>query len=116
MMTGMATAVSDPARVAWAPLSLLVVSAAEDCPVVSLKHRDDTSVMATGARWARQPRHGPGAKKSPLLAENPQAGGFFGAGYFFLPWFLTASMAAAAASGSRYVPPGFSGLKSASNS
>lgn len=37
-------------------------------------------------------------------------------GYFFLPWFFTASMAAFAASGSRYVPPGFSGLKSASSS
>ncbi len=36
--------------------------------------------------------------------------------YFFLPWFFTASMAAFAASGSRYVPPGFSGLKSASSS
>ncbi|MER5183594.1 FG-GAP and VCBS repeat-containing protein [Streptomyces sp. NPDC002896] len=36
--------------------------------------------------------------------------------YFFLPWFLTASIAAAAASGSRYVPPGLSGLKSASSS
>jgi hypothetical protein len=37
-------------------------------------------------------------------------------GYFFLPWFLTASMAAAAASGSRYLPPGVTGLKSASSS
>ncbi|MDQ0950727.1 hypothetical protein QFZ24_004650 [Streptomyces phaeochromogenes] len=36
--------------------------------------------------------------------------------YFFLPWFFTASIAAAAASGSRYVPPGFTGLKSASSS
>lgn len=36
--------------------------------------------------------------------------------YFFFPWFLTASIAAAAASGSRYVPPGFTGLKDASNS
>ena len=36
--------------------------------------------------------------------------------YFFLPWFFTASIAAFAASGSRYVPPGFSGRKSASSS
>lgn len=36
--------------------------------------------------------------------------------YFFLPWFFTASIAAAAASGSRYVPPGFRGLNSALSS
>ncbi len=36
--------------------------------------------------------------------------------YFFLPWFFTASIAAAAASGSRYVPPGLRGLNSASSS
>ncbi len=44
---------------------------------------------------------GPETAKSPLPAETPQAGGLFGGGYFFLPWFFTASMAAAAASGSR---------------
>ncbi len=62
------------------------------------------------------PRDGPGATRSPLPADNPQVGGFFAGAYFFLPWFFTASMAAFAASGSRYVPPGFSGLKSASSS
>ncbi len=56
------------------------------------------------------------AAKSPLLAGNPQAGGLFVDDYFFLPWFLTASIAAAAASGSRYLPPGVTGLKSASSS
>ena len=38
---------------------------------------------------------------SPLPAENPQVGGLLVMRYFFLPWFLTASIAAAAASGSR---------------
>ncbi len=56
------------------------------------------------------------AAKSPLSAEEPQAGGLRVGGYFFLPWFFTASIAAAAASGSRYVPPGLVGLKVASSS
>ena len=37
-------------------------------------------------------------------------------GCYFLPWFFTASMAAFAASGSRYVPPGFNGRKFSSSS
>ncbi|CAL9500643.1 hypothetical protein SUDANB15_03411 [Streptomyces sp. enrichment culture] len=63
-----------------------------------------------------RPNDGPEAAKSPLPAENPQAGGLFVGAYFFLPWFLTASIAAAAASGSRYLPPGVTGLKSVSSS
>ncbi len=39
--------------------------------------------------------------ESPLLAVKPQVGGSPVWAYFFLPWFLTASMAAFAASGSR---------------
>lgn len=58
----------------------------------------------------------PEAPKSPLPAENPQAGGLFVRAYFFFPWFLTASIAAAAASGSRYVPPGLRGRKFSSSS
>lgn len=49
--------------------------------------------------------HGPETahayRKSPLPTENPQVGGLISAAYFFLPWFLTASIAAAAAAGSR---------------
>lgn len=58
----------------------------------------------------------PEAAKSPLPAENPQAGGLFVLAYFFFPWFFTASIAAAAASGSRYVPPGLRGRKFSSSS
>jgi hypothetical protein len=36
--------------------------------------------------------------------------------YFFLPWFFTASIAAAAASGSRYLPPTVTGVKSSFSS
>ncbi len=59
---------------------------------------------------------GPEAAKSPLPAEKPQVGGLRVGDYFFLPWFLTASIAAAAASGSRYLPPGVRGRKSVSRS
>lgn len=78
-------------------------------PWVSLTARDphEASLMT---------EDGPEVTKSPLPTDNPQAGGLFVGAYFFLPWFLTASMAAAAASGSRYVPPGVTGLKSASSS
>lgn len=55
-------------------------------------------------------------QKAPHHAENSQVGGLFSSTYFFLPWFFTASIAAFAASGSRYVPPGFNGRKSASSS
>jgi hypothetical protein len=37
----------------------------------------------------------------PPPREDPQVGGMFGSKDYFLPWFLTASMEAAAASGSR---------------
>ncbi|CAM5380604.1 hypothetical protein SGRIM128S_04393 [Streptomyces griseomycini] len=63
-----------------------------------------------------RPNDSPEAAKSPLPAGKPQAGGLLVGAYFFLPWFLTASIAAAAASGSRYLPPGVTGLKSVSSS
>ena len=50
-----------------------------------------------------------------VTGERPRAGRRRRAGYF-LPWFLTASMAAAAASGSRYWPPVFTGRRSSSRS
>jgi hypothetical protein len=52
-------------------------------------------------RSTRPLRLGPSTATSPLPAGKPQVGGLISMGYFFLPWFLTASMAAAAASGSR---------------
>ncbi len=55
-------------------------------------------------------------EKPPPRTRQRREEGFFVRTYFFLPWFFTASMAAFAASGSRYVPPGLSGLKSASSS
>lgn len=67
-------------------------------------------------RDAAGKRERPAGTEKPPPREGPRAGGLFVGAYFFLPWFLTASIAAAAASGSRYVPPGLSGLKSASRS
>ncbi len=43
----------------------------------------------------------PELQQAPIPAENPQVGGLIASDYFFLPWFFTASIAAAAASGSR---------------
>jgi hypothetical protein len=48
-----------------------------------------------------RPTHGPAPPRSPLPTDNPKVGGLRSFAYFFLPWFLTASIAAAAASGSR---------------
>ena len=64
-----------------------------------------------GGCRATEPRDGPSTAARPPPAGKPQVGALVTSGYFFLPWFLTASIAAAAASGSRYVPPGFSGLE-----
>lgn len=62
-----------------------------------------------GPRWAQ-------AVKIPPTRTISAGRGHDHKPYFFLPWFLTASIAAAAASGSRYLPPGVTGLKSASSS
>lgn len=62
-----------------------------------------------GPQWAR-------AVKMPPIRTISAGRGHDHATYFFLPWFFTASMAAFAASGSRYVPPGLTGRKSASSS
>jgi hypothetical protein len=43
----------------------------------------------------------PSTSAAAEFRENRQAERFFSSAYFFLPWFLTASMAVAAASGSR---------------
>jgi hypothetical protein len=43
----------------------------------------------------------PCTETSPPPAETTQAEGLISTAYFFLPWFFTASIAAAAASGSR---------------
>lgn len=95
--------------------------------VISLIHLTDrpgTSGHSVSLRILRRSQPGilrdgpPSPAKSPRPAKEPQVGGpkAEGGGYFFLPWFLTASIAAAAASGSRYVPPGVNGLKAASSS
>lgn len=57
------------------------------------------AVEKPGEAWRL--RGGLSAARSPLPAEEPQARGLLVRAYFFLPWFLTASMAAAAAFGSR---------------
>lgn len=58
-----------------------------------------------GAQSAPQRRpnafDGPESPKSPLPARKSQAGGSEVGKNYFLPWFFTASIAAAAASGSR---------------
>lgn len=59
---------------------------------------------------------GPSPTTSPLPSKKTQVGGLFVPTYFFFPWFFTASIAAAAASGSRYVPPGLRGRKFSSSS
>lgn len=46
-------------------------------------------------------RGGPYDEKPPVRRETADGGLFVAWDYFFLPWFLTASMAAAAAAGSR---------------
>lgn len=64
---------------------------------------------AEGPAWAQ-------SAKMPLIYAMSAGQGRDRFSYFFLPWFFTASIAAFAASGSRYVPPGFRGRKSASSS
>lgn len=74
--------------------------------------RSDSSVLLNFSTKSDDVERG----QSPRPAKKPQDGGYGASSYFFFPWFLTASIAAAAASGSRYVPPGFTGVKSASSS
>ena len=47
------------------------------------------------------PRGGPRHTHAPAPRKNPQVGGMVRSNTYFLPWFLTASIAAAAAVGSR---------------
>lgn len=77
---------------------------------LSVRHSDRRE-----SRRAKVPQRAQAVKTPPTRAVCAGRGHDHGT-YFFLPWFLTASIAAAAASGSRYVPPGLSGLKSASSS
>ncbi|CAM5741060.1 hypothetical protein SAFG77S_01753 [Streptomyces afghaniensis] len=88
------------------------------------ERRRGTAARPEGNRRSRCNRNGEAdaGKAAPAHSEKPLPTGPRRQGlesstaYFFFPWFLTASIAAAAASGSRYVPPGFTGLKSASSS
>lgn len=51
--------------------------------------------------WALRSRRRPSPTKKPPPREKTAGRGLKVGAYFFLPWFLTASMAAFAASGSR---------------
>jgi hypothetical protein len=55
----------------------------------------------SGPERLRRPRGGPGRQNAPSPRKAPQVGGMIASKDYFLPWFLTASIAAAAASGSR---------------
>ena len=70
-------------------------------------------VSRSPGTWTKNPREN--TQTPPIRALGAVRGRDQGS-YFFLPWFLTASIAAAAASGSRYVPPALTGLKDASSS
>ncbi|MGA5602597.1 tyrosine-type recombinase/integrase [Streptomyces griseoincarnatus] len=87
----------------------LMPSSRERARRLSARHSGRTARRTEGPEWSR-------AVKMPPIRAVCAGGRHDHWSYFFLPWFFTASIAAAAASGSRYLPPGVTGLKSASSS
>lgn len=90
-------------------------AAVSACAMRELGRRREMGRRRTSRNTEHGPVNGLTAQRQ-RKAPSRKEGGLLACAYFFLPWFFTASIAAAAASGSRYLPPGVTGLKSASSS